>query len=44
MGKAPLMNGRSNTTIFLAHVAAFLFVALAAYGLRRITLQPDAIL
>src|SRR5437868_2508950 len=25
-------------------VAAFLFVALAAYGLRRITLQPDAIL
>src|SRR5467141_1235747 len=44
MGKAPLMNGRSNTTIFLAHVGAFLFVVLAAYGLRRITLPPDAIL
>ena len=44
MGKTPLMNGRSNATIFLAHVGAFLFVVLAAYGLRRITLQPDAIL
>jgi diguanylate cyclase (GGDEF)-like protein len=44
MGEAPLTNGRSNTTIFLAHVGAFLFVVLAAYWLRRITLQPDAIL
>src|SRR2546421_9432690 len=44
MVKALLRNGRSNTAIFLAHVSAFLFVVLAAYGLRRITLQPDAIL
>src|SRR5712664_406136 len=44
MGEAPLTNGRSNTTIFLAHFGAFLCVVLAAYWLRRITLQPDAIL
>ncbi len=44
MGNAALTNGRSNTTIFLAHVGAFLFVVLAAYWLRRIALQPDAIL
>src|SRR5258707_697836 len=44
MGKAPLTNGRSNATIFLAHFGAFLFVVLAASWLRRITLQPDAIL
>src|SRR5438105_3092253 len=44
MGEAPLTHRRSSAKIFLAHVAAFLFVALAAYGLRRITLQPDAIL
>ncbi len=44
MGKAPLTNGRSNTRIFLAHFGAFLLVVLAAYWLRRITLQPDAIL
>jgi diguanylate cyclase (GGDEF)-like protein len=44
MGKAPLTNGRSNTTIFLAHFGVFLFVVLAASWLRRITLQPDAIL
>jgi diguanylate cyclase (GGDEF)-like protein len=44
MGKAPLTNGRSNTTIFLAHFGAFLFVVLAAFWLRRISLQPDAIL
>src|SRR5437016_6658533 len=44
VGNARLVNGRSNTTIFLAHFVAFLFVVLAAYGLRRITLQPDAIL
>src|ERR1700682_2034583 len=44
LSKAPLTNGRSNTTIFLAHVGAFLFVVLAAYWLRRIALQPDAIL
>lgn len=44
MGEAPLTTGRSNTTIFLAHFGAFLFVVLAAFWLRRITLQPDAIL
>jgi diguanylate cyclase (GGDEF)-like protein len=35
---------RSNTAIFLAHFAVFLFVVLAASWLRRIALQPDAIL
>jgi diguanylate cyclase (GGDEF)-like protein len=44
MGEAPPTNGRSNTAIFLAHFAAFLLVVLAGYWLRRITLQPDAIL
>jgi diguanylate cyclase (GGDEF)-like protein len=44
MGKAPLTNGRSNVTIFLAHFGVFLLVVLAAFWLRRITLQPDAIL
>jgi diguanylate cyclase (GGDEF)-like protein len=44
MGEAPLTNGRSNTTIFLAHFGAFLFVVLAASWLRHITLAPDAIL
>src|SRR5713101_3693255 len=44
MGEAPLTNDRSNTTIFLAHFGVFLFVVLAASWLRRITLQPDAIL
>jgi diguanylate cyclase (GGDEF)-like protein len=44
MVEAPLTNRRSNTTIFLAHFGAFLFVVLAAYWLRRIPLQPDAIL
>jgi len=44
MGQAPLTKRPSNTTIFLAHSAVFLFVVLAAYWLRRITLEPDAIL
>src|SRR5258707_4342623 len=44
MGKAPLSSGRSISTIFWAHLGAFLFVVLAASWLRRITLQPDAIL
>jgi diguanylate cyclase (GGDEF)-like protein len=44
MGEAPLTNGRSNATIFLAHFGAFLFVVLAASWLRRVTLEPDAIL
>jgi diguanylate cyclase (GGDEF)-like protein len=44
MGEAPLTHRRSNAKIFLAHVSAFLLVVLAAYWLRRIALQPDAIL
>src|SRR5258707_4595326 len=44
MGKAPLSSGRSISTIFWAHLGAFLFVVLAASWLRRITLQPDAML
>src|SRR5437667_3487361 len=44
MGEAPLTQGRSHAKIFLAHFSAFLFVVLAAYWLRRIALQPDAIL
>ena len=44
MGEAPLTHSRSNAKIFLAHFSAFLFVVLAAYWLRRIALQPDAIL
>jgi len=44
MGDAPLTNRRSNTTIFLAHFAVFLFVVLAAYWLRRITIESDTIL
>ena len=44
MGEAPLTHGRGNAKIFLAHFSAFLFVILAAYWLRRIALQPDAIL
>jgi diguanylate cyclase (GGDEF)-like protein len=44
MGEAPLTNGRRTATIFLAHFGAFLFVILAASWLRRIPLQPDAIL
>jgi diguanylate cyclase (GGDEF)-like protein len=44
MGEAPLKRRRGNTKIFLAHFAVFLFVVLAAYWLRRIKLEPDAIL
>ena len=44
MGEATLTHGRSNAKIFLAHFSAFLLVILAAYWLRRIALQPDAIL
>ncbi len=44
MAKAPLTNGRSDAAIFLAHFGVFLFVVLAASWLRRITLQPDAML
>jgi diguanylate cyclase (GGDEF)-like protein len=44
MGESSFTNGRGNTRIFLAHFGAFLLVVLAAYWLRRITLEPDAIL
>jgi diguanylate cyclase (GGDEF)-like protein len=38
------MNGRSRTAIFLAHAGGFLFVIMAALWLRRIVLEPDALL
>jgi diguanylate cyclase (GGDEF)-like protein len=44
MGEAPLNSRRGNTKIFLAHFGVFLFVVLAAYWLRRIKVEPDAIL
>lgn len=44
MGEASLTNRRGNTKIFLAHFSVFLLVVLAAYWLRRIKLEPDAIL
>src|SRR5436853_6263995 len=44
MGEAPLTHRRSSAKIFLAHVSAFLLLVLASYWLRRIALQPDAIL
>src|SRR6267143_5787770 len=44
MGKAPLTNGRSNTTIFLAHFGVFLYVVAAFYWLRRISVEPDTLL
>jgi diguanylate cyclase (GGDEF)-like protein len=44
MGEASLTRRGGNTKIFLAHFVVFLFVVLAAYWLRRITLEPDAIL
>ena len=44
MGEVPRKRSPSNLTIFLAHFSVFLFVLLAAYWLRRITLEPDAIL
>jgi diguanylate cyclase (GGDEF)-like protein len=44
MREGPLTTGRSNTSIFLAHFAAFALVVLAAFWLRRIALQPDAML
>src|SRR5260370_17024979 len=44
MGEAPLTRRRGNTKIFLAHFGAFLLVVLAAFWLRRIKLEPDAIL
>src|SRR5712691_8823344 len=44
MGETSITNKRSAATIFLAHLGGFLFLVLAASWLRRITLQPDAIL
>jgi diguanylate cyclase (GGDEF)-like protein len=44
MGEAPLTNRRSRATIFLSHVGGFLFLVLAAYWLRRISVLPDALL
>jgi diguanylate cyclase (GGDEF)-like protein len=44
MAKAPYTNGRSGTSVLLAHVGAFLFVVLAASQLRHYPFHPDAIL
>jgi diguanylate cyclase (GGDEF)-like protein len=44
MGQASLSNARPRSTIFLSHVAAFLFLVLAAYWLRRFRLEPDPLL
>jgi diguanylate cyclase (GGDEF)-like protein len=44
MGEAPLTNGRSRATILLAHVGGFLFLILASYWLRLVSIPPDAIL
>src|SRR5215472_9163145 len=44
MGQNSLSHTRTRTTIFLSHVAAFLFVVFAAYWLRSLTIPPDALL
>jgi len=44
MGEPSLNRERSHTTIFLSHVAAFLFLILIVFWLRRIALPPDALL
>src|SRR5207244_9852225 len=44
MLEAPPTHRRSSAKILLAYVSSFLLVVLAAYWLRRIALQPDAIL
>jgi diguanylate cyclase (GGDEF)-like protein len=44
MGQASLSHAHTRTTIFLSHVGAFLFVMLAAYWLRSLTIPADALL
>ncbi|HYL86597.1 MAG TPA: GGDEF domain-containing protein [Candidatus Angelobacter sp.] len=44
MGQTPLPKAHTRTTIFLSHVGAFVFLILAAFWLRRITLEPDPLL
>jgi diguanylate cyclase (GGDEF)-like protein len=44
MGKASTNWSRSPTIIFFSHVGGFLCVILAAYWLRRISLEPDTLL
>ena len=44
MGQTFPSNGRTRATIFLSHVAAFLFLILAAFWLRRIDIEPDPLL
>ena len=44
MGDGTPTNGRSSTTVVLWHASGFLAVLLLATWLRRITLQPDAVL
>jgi diguanylate cyclase (GGDEF)-like protein len=38
------MNRRSRAAVFLSHVGGFLFVIVAALWLRRIVIEPDALL
>jgi diguanylate cyclase (GGDEF)-like protein len=44
MGETPSTSGRKATTFYLAHFAGFLVIFLIATWLRRVPLQPDAIL
>jgi diguanylate cyclase (GGDEF)-like protein len=44
MGEGTRSNGRSSTTVVLWHAAGFLITLLTATWLRRVALQPDAIL
>ena len=44
MGQNSLSHARTRTTIFLSHVAAFLFVILAAYWLRSLIVPADNLL
>jgi apolipoprotein N-acyltransferase len=39
-----LQNRHSRAAVFLSHAAGFLFVIAAAYWLRRISIEPDALL
>ena len=44
MGKASANGVRNPTVVLLSHVGGFFCVLLAAYWLRRITLEPDTLL
>jgi diguanylate cyclase (GGDEF)-like protein len=44
MVEAPLQQSHSRTAVVLSHAAGFLFVVVAAYWLRRISIEPDPLL